>query len=543
MRAPTLASLLLGLLLAQPASAAVQHPQEPHYGEVLYQYYLDAPFTSLVHLLGYDKRGYFDGHLRDAKLLEGSLKLSYGLLSEAERLFQLYLTDSVPEPVRNRAWYHLARSAYQRGLYDTAARAIAHVKGEVPAELRGEQQLLSALVYMEQGFYDRAVEALRDWQGAPEDEPYARYNLGVALVRNGQLEQGAKLLDAVGRLDADEDELLALKDKANSALGFALLERDPEQARRFLERVRLDGPLSNQALLGAGRADAIEDQHEEALTPFAELSERPSSDPAVQEALISLPFALVQVGAYEQAAQAYRRAVDTFNAERARVDAAERAISRGQLLSVALASEDDLPPVEKVPGRAYLGQVLASHRFGHAIRGYRDLLALQANLDYWSRTMASYDEVLVTQRRHLDSKATDARQRLQEIDLGELNTRYRSYRRQLEDLAAAGAAAEDLATIEAELEDLRQVRSRLLAAQRESAARTTRMSQEVANLKRRIATLRPRIDQALEHQKAVIESLAIQELQARRKRLDAQLSDARYALAKLYDQLATGDTP
>ena len=53
------------------------------------------------------------------------------------------------------------------------------------------------------------------------------------------------------------EELLALKDKANLALGFAYLQANkPALAKPFLERVRLNGAQSTRALLGLGWADA-----------------------------------------------------------------------------------------------------------------------------------------------------------------------------------------------------------------------------------------------------------------------------------------------
>ena len=64
-------------------------------------------------------------------------------------------------------------------------------------------------------------------------------------------------LTAVGTLNSGQPELLALRDRANLALGFAYLQANqPEQARVPLERVRLNGAYSNKALLGLGWADA-----------------------------------------------------------------------------------------------------------------------------------------------------------------------------------------------------------------------------------------------------------------------------------------------
>ena len=87
--------------------------------------------------------------------------------------------------------------------------------------------------------------------------PYARFNLGVALIRSGDVAQGGGTARPDRQRAAADEEQRSLRDRANVALGFAALAtKQPEQARSFLERVRLAGPQSNKALLGFGWAAA-----------------------------------------------------------------------------------------------------------------------------------------------------------------------------------------------------------------------------------------------------------------------------------------------
>src|SRR4030095_11170229 len=104
---------------------------------------------------------------------------------------------------------------------------------------------------------------------------YARFNIGVALVRKERLDAAAKLLDAVGQIDAPTEELAALRDKATLALGYAWLKPGKaNEAKAALQRVRLEGPQSNKALLGAGWADSAEKRYTNALAPWLELRGR-----------------------------------------------------------------------------------------------------------------------------------------------------------------------------------------------------------------------------------------------------------------------------
>src|SRR5699024_9163000 len=125
--------------------------------------------------------------------------------------------------VRNRAWYYLAQLAFEKGRLQQAAHALAQIDGELPLELAGKQQLLSALVHMQQGDYAGAADVLSPWRGPAGEAVYARYNLGVALIRSSELEAGVELLDRIGRIRADTAEARALRDKANLAIGQALL--------------------------------------------------------------------------------------------------------------------------------------------------------------------------------------------------------------------------------------------------------------------------------------------------------------------------------
>jgi hypothetical protein len=110
---------------------------------------------------------------------------------------------------------------------------------------------------MYQGKFDEAIHLLQMWKGGPAWSAYARFNLGVALIRQKRLADADPFMTTVGTMYAESAEMLALKDRANLALGFAYLQADqPAKGKAALERVRLSGPYSNKALLGTGWADA-----------------------------------------------------------------------------------------------------------------------------------------------------------------------------------------------------------------------------------------------------------------------------------------------
>ena len=104
----------------------------------------------------------------------------------------------------------------------------------------------------------------------------------------------------------------------------------------MLERVRLDGPFSNKALLGVGWADAAEGQFQEALTPWMELRDRNLLDSAVQEAYLAIPYAFAKLNANAQAAENYELAIKSFDSETVNLDASIAEINDGTMLDKLL---------------------------------------------------------------------------------------------------------------------------------------------------------------------------------------------------------------
>ena len=199
-------------------------------------------------------------HDAETDLLLGGLYLSLGLHNEAGERFETLLTQSVPEGVRNRAWFYLGKIWYARGYLDRAERAIKEVQGRLTPDLEAERLHLLSNILMRQQRFDEAIALLNNWKGRKDQSDwlaYAQYNLGVALVRKGLVTEADPFLTSVGTIESGRRELRSLRDRANLALGYAYLQNNqPALAKPVLERVRLDGPFSNKALLGVGWADA-----------------------------------------------------------------------------------------------------------------------------------------------------------------------------------------------------------------------------------------------------------------------------------------------
>jgi Tetratricopeptide repeat len=409
-------ALAITVAVSGPAAARRHDPEklpvtrirDLHYGDVLFYFYQDDNFEAITRLTAYQQWKLIPHHEDEGQLLLGGLYLSLGMHNEAGERFQTLLTKDVPTGVRNRAWFYLAQVWYARGYLDKAEEALQKIQGKLSPELEAQKDHLYANVLMYQGKFDEAIRLLVTWKGSPGWSAYARFNLGVALVRQKRLADADPFLTAVGTMYAETPEMLALKDRANLALGFADLQADqPARAKVALERVRLNGPYSNKALLGTGWADAALGDYKAALNPWMELRGRNLLDAAVQESMLAVPYAFGKLSANAQSAEYYETAVQSYDAETVRLDDAITRIRSGSLLEQVISSEKEsrygwfwqLKNIPEAPESRYLYTVLAGHDFQEGLKNYRDLVYMSHTLDKWGDNMEAFGDMIDTRER------------------------------------------------------------------------------------------------------------------------------------------------
>ncbi|HTP72270.1 MAG TPA: hypothetical protein VML58_08635, partial [Burkholderiaceae bacterium] len=316
---------------------------------------------------------------------------------------------------------------------DEAADAMSRIENHLPPDLQEERALLQAQLLMARGDYAAAVNVLETLSKTTSVGLYARYNLGVALVRAGEGERGMALLDEVGKSPALTEEFKALRDKANVALGFAALtEEKPEAARAYLERVRLSSMLASKALLGFGWAAAALKQPKQALVPWTELtSGREASDAAVLEARIAVPFAYSELGAYGQSLERYQEAIGAYERENVALDESIGAIRAGKLLEGLLEKNPgdemgwfwNIGELPELPHASHLTQVLARHEFQEAFKNWRDLRFLNRNLQGWAEALSVYKEMLANRRQAFAERLPKVREQAGNLGIDAMTKR------------------------------------------------------------------------------------------------------------------------
>jgi tetratricopeptide (TPR) repeat protein len=292
-----------------------------------------------------------------------------------------------------------------------------------------------------------------------------RFNQALALVQQDQLQAAATALEAIGRTETTDSAALALRDQANLVLAYSLLNHSQGAAAiPAFERIRSPGPFANAGLLGLGwallqpphregaagtsaipasaryptivtprlTADIVALKQEQAprvpvankdqqnalrkaLVPWVELTGRDPTDPAVQECMLAIAWAMYHFGAYAQAQDSYTRAADQFNKMRGWYDRAIANIRSGGMVAL-LASRDsatdtgwsrsnatlpparahwwhgDTPEIPKVVAdNFYFERLLLDDNFAEALQDYRNLIRIEGALRADSAQLAATD--------------------------------------------------------------------------------------------------------------------------------------------------------
>jgi hypothetical protein len=250
----------------------------------------------------------------------------------------------------------------------------------------------------------------------------------------------------------------------------------------------------------------------------------------------------------------------------------------------------------EVPHGGHLAQVLAQHEFQEAFKDYRDLQFLARNLTEWREKLGVFGDMLANRRqaygqrlplvrekeralgiRALEKRGAELAAELARVESDsdaaaladarerDLLARLARVRETLDakrsdpELApareryrlAAGAlrwrlneqfadrlweAKKNLRSLDGELVRARRLDELLAQAQRDEPARFEKLALRIAQLGQQVEVQMPRVEQLAAEQRQVVQEIAVAELRRQKQRVDQYASQARFAVAQLYDR-------
>src|SRR5438067_1985319 len=608
----------------RPAGAVRSKPGTPspelrdlYFGEALYHAFQGQYFDAIQRLdtelgmyrgLDQPELDTLHYHINGAEFSVGDFELDYRMHQRAGRAIKAVLEGAVDESVRNEAAFRLARIHFQKGQPDDAMHALERIQGTVLPQISDDIEFLRANILMATGHPSDAVKVLKQLRSGEGLAGFVAYNLGIALLQDGRPQEAMEQLDKAGQLPAVDPSGLAIRDKSNLVLGTILFESGNfERAKQSLDRVRLEGPFSNQALLRAGWAEATAKHYDRALVPWNILAAREPTDVAVQESMLGVANAYATLNLHGRAALKFGSALELFTNQIQRVDASINSIREGRFLKALIREETrededwviTLRSLPDAPETYYLMELMASHDFQTALHNYLDLEDLQSRLTAWRTGLDAFVDIIRLRKQNYEPllpavdaqfRDLDSRMRLRLEQRKQLSKRLQAMltapRPDYLATAEERSAGEQIALIEKQLGNsktpealaLRERAARLggtltwrleteyndrltaahvhmnelnsgvdaLTRQYESFVRTRQAAtqsyvgyaKQISQLRQRVDDARQRVELLMAQQGHMIEVVAINQLDARRNRLVAQQTEARYGVAASYDRAA-----
>lgn len=252
-----------------------------------------------------------------------------------------------------RAGNYLLLARYYQARQDWTGVTAALNQVE-PSQLSSEDRSYVALL---RGYALQAQKKHRKaadiYQTIHQDSPYfayARLNEGTAYLRQGWWSEA---FDEFGQAIATLDKSDELRDRLLVTLGFAQIHHEfYRNARETLRQVSLDSEHTGKALLGLGLAAAHQQDLRAALHLFTRLTTRSPVDANVDEAHLLVPHVYDELAEREQAAAAYRRAIDFYQQRLHQLAAAQRKLTNAEG-GLQLALEELSPHAEALYGSAH----------------------------------------------------------------------------------------------------------------------------------------------------------------------------------------------
>lgn len=435
-----------------------------YYGEILFHLYQKKYFATLTDLLIAQKQHPIAYQGDDPAWLLSGLAVTYGLYGLADETLERLFEPDKPQATRDIAWFYNAKLKFLQGDLAGAERSLTRIKDTLPADRDGERLNLLVDVYRAQGRLDKAEDVLGDFSSKSPWRYYALYNTGVSLVRLGELGDGTDLLKKVSgqRQKNLDEELKSLTDRANLALGYGFFAKGRgNDAANYFKQVRLEGPFSNQALLGLGWAYAGAEKYQQALVPWFELKTRNAIDPTVQESLITIPHVIERMGKPTLAVSHYEQAIAKLEASLASLDNIILKTRSGSFLTVlrpqSVNSELDkpwqlssLPDIDAAP---YLMELLKTREFQEAFEDYRTLIFLEYVVKNWRDRLPAFMTAVQTRADSFDTTSQRVAQQNFDARATAIERRYAALRGHIDRIentenAMALASVEENAVLE-----------------------------------------------------------------------------------------------
>ncbi len=510
-------------------------------GEILYESLQGNHLDALLRIYAFKPST--DKLNTSSELSETDSQLALGLSSAVENKIKTRSNDKRIQQSKNRDTYQLAWFYYNEGKPTQALEVLDSIEGKADGISLSDIEYLRALLYIRIGKFKAATGLLYELPLINQPRGYTQYNLALAHLQIGNEERGRSTLASLGRMNTSDADLLALKDMANLKLGYRYLQKGSlEQAKASFDLVRLDGPFTNQALLGSGWILFSMSQIERAIVAWSLLHKQEAINDTVIEAKMALPYAYSKLGVHGKAANLYAHAVELFESEITRLDASSEAIRKGDLSQAIVNNhttqgDDWFTRLSRRSEQAefYLPLLLANDEFRDQADNLSQLAQLKNRIELGLTSVAASSEFARLKRKHYDTTLPAAEKELSAI--------YQDMKNIIPSVPQQTDTPNKRENMIPEVAQLQQTYDYVLEARKATAEYNRQLpeySHKLAELATELKRLDQKLSQAIASTGKQLEAIALTTLDRKRNQLKSYHHNALFALAESYD-FATGN--
>jgi tetratricopeptide (TPR) repeat protein len=372
--------------------------------EALFELYQGHYFPAISYLLTSRKNNSLTIDDDEYELILAGLYISFGLDSEAEKIFNKRLSKIPHRKLRNQAMLLIAKLQFRNGLYELAEKTLKKVQAQLSPKQQEERLLLHGQLLQLRSKYRWSVARLQKINNKSEWAVYGRYNLAITLIKLDDSLKGQSLLEAIGLMDATTEDMRALRDRANLTLGFWFLEhKQSENALRILNRIRLNSPATSMGLLGAGWAYYQQTEYTVALSIWQRLLNKDGLESAAaHEAQLAIAYTYLKLKSNHTALQRFEGAIKHYDAAISQLSKEIALLNSGDFFKGSGKHQNQLGEAwinwafmqSVTANNSSLVPILNSHLFISTLNNLRDLLFLDYSLDLWSAELNTFNAAL-----------------------------------------------------------------------------------------------------------------------------------------------------
>ncbi|MDX1693299.1 MAG: hypothetical protein R3208_06020 [Ketobacteraceae bacterium] len=417
-----LARTLFILCIAFVGAAQAHEVKDLKYGAILFEYHQSKYFEALVEYEYAEENGGIQNHGTYPELLKGGISLSYGLSQQAEDIFQRLIDQNLPESVRNRAWFYMAKMLYMKGDHKSAAEAFSEIQGAIDRKVNEERLYLNTLNHLRIDQPEQAISLIDAGGNAGKYTPFMAFNKGIALTKLGKVDSAIEALASAAQASGNKGPDKNLPDRSKMAIAYlAAQNEDFSTADRYLNQVKTTGVYSNQALLSFGWLAVNQKQYQKAIPSLTALGERSVAIPEVQEAMLLVPHIYEKLDLPGRAANGFISAYQRYEHALELIREARDSLNEKDMLELFVVNLDKVmgesdwfgtpPAVATNALSPFMLDLMSDHSFQSVLKDLRDLYAIRNNIQNWRSREHEFDTILQARSRASRSGLTVSKAR------------------------------------------------------------------------------------------------------------------------------------